>query len=63
MADRHLQRDEAAIAVAEHDGVTAGRGLPHRLRHPIGNRGEGAAHGLRAAEARQLRNDDAERLL
>ena len=62
MADRHLQRDEAAIAVAEHDRLFAARGVLHRLRHPVGDAGKPAAHGLRAAEARQFRNDHARRI-
>ena len=61
MADRHLQRDEAAIAITEHDCVFAAGGVLHRFRHPVGHRSETAGHGLRAAEARQFRNDHAKR--
>ena len=60
MPDRHLQRDEAAIAIAEHDGAVA-RFTDH-FRHAVGDIGEPAADRLRAAEARQLRHDHAKGL-
>ena len=62
MADRHLQRHEAAIAVAEHDGGFSVSAIPHRFGHSIGDSGKTSADRRRAAEARQFRNDDAERL-
>ena len=61
MADRHLQRHEPAIAVAEHDGLAAAGRLLHRLGHPVGDSGEAATDGLGAAEAGQFRNDHPER--
>ena len=60
MANGHLQRDEAAIAIAEHDGLAAA-GVLHRLRHPVGDIGKTAADRLRRAKARQFGNDHPER--
>ena len=42
MADRHLQRDEAAIAVAKHDRVLSIGGVLHRFRHAIGDLSQSA---------------------
>ena len=40
MANRHLQRHEPAIAVAEHDGIVAAGTVLHHLRHAVGDRRE-----------------------
>ena len=37
MTNGHLQRDEAAIAITEHDRVLAAGGVLHRFRHPVGH--------------------------
>ena len=62
MTNSHLQRDEPAIAIAEHDRVLAGGRVPHRFRHAVGDLGKAASHRLRPAKTRQLRNDHAKRL-
>jgi len=50
MANGHLQRDEAAITVAEHDRLVAAGSVLHHLRHPVGDRGKTTADGFRAAK-------------
>ena len=62
MADRHLQRDEPAIAIAEHDCLLAAGRIPHGFRHPVGNRGQAAADRRGATETGQFRYDHPKRL-
>lgn len=57
MANRHLQRDEAAIAVAEHDDILAVGAVIYRSGHSISHGGKTAADGLRFAKSWQFRND------
>jgi hypothetical protein len=61
VTDRHLKRDEAAIAIAEHDGFVAAGGILHRFRHSIGDLGKTTADRLRSAKTRQFRHDQAKR--
>lgn len=61
MANGHLQCDEAAVTVSEHDSVFTGGAIRHRFSHPIGNRAESAIDGLRKTETGKFRNHNPER--
>ena len=61
MTDRHLQRDEPAITIAEYDGVLASGGIADCFRHPVGHRGEIAADRQRSPKAGQFRHQHPER--
>jgi len=62
MANSHLQRDEPAISVAEHDGLVSAGGIDHSLRHSIGDFGKACADRPGLAEAGQFRDDHPKRL-
>src|SRR5712672_4646947 len=62
MANRHLQRHESTVAVAEHNRVISPGGIPHRLGHSVGDIGETSADPPGLAKARQFRNDHPKRL-
>src|SRR6266404_97526 len=62
MANRHLQRHESTVAVAEHNCVIFPGSIPHRLSHSVGNIGETSADQSGLAKARQFRNYQPKRL-
>ena len=62
MANGHLQRHEAAIAIAEHGDVVSTSGIRHSLSHSVGDIGEISADRPGPSEAGQFGNDHPERL-